>query len=375
MNKTFVKASGRGCGGASRHNLFSLLTRSAGALSLCAALVGCGRGSDDATAAEAAACVLEVNGVSYSAADIAREQAFREALVRICRPKADVRKASGRIAEGLTNELVTSTLFLTAAQGRGIRGDESVTNAVLEKYRRTFARGKVRTLENLEAQLAVEGLVDVYTNNLAREIAREAYVASVHGDELSVTEKDVDDFLRRIKNYNAMVAATNALAYAKATNVWMRAKAGEDFAALADAESEDDDRQPGGELGECEKVDFADDPGYWEKVSALKEGEVSEVLTTDIGIEVVKALTGLAPSESTGEPAMKLARVYFRRAMSHPNWTREETRTDLEGEFRKNVMSASFLEVVSNATVVVNGERLDLAPKSDLAQDQKDGGE
>ena len=348
-----VKAKARDCGGSFHHNLFFFSMHKLCILAFALVLVGCGEDKGQTRNCES---ILEVNGVSYSQQDLARELAFREALVRICRPKTNLEKARPYIARGLTNEIIAATLFLTAAQRDSIQEPESITNRVLSKYRKTFVRGKGKTLADFENLLAEEDIIDIYTNNLRREIAREAYLEAVHSNDLRVTESDIDNFLHRISNYNAMVAETNRLAYAKATNLWTRIKTGEDFASLADKESEDPDRQPGGELGECEKIDFELNPGYWETVSKLKAGEVSGVLTTDVGIEIVKALTTLAPSEDTGAPALKLSRIYIRRAMSHPEWSREETKQELETEFRKEVLKTAFSEVLSNATIIVNGE-------------------
>ena len=363
-----VKVGIRDCGDVNRRNLFPLILAFVGVFGF---LLFCGCKDEDKGTRDESDGALGINGIQYSANDLTRELAFREELVRLTRPKADLDKVRPRIARSLTNEIVSSTLFLSAAENRGILADEAVTNAVLRKFQKAFVRGNIKSLADLEKQLSLANLADVYTNNLTRELAREAYLSVVHGDDLRVPEEDVDKFLQRIEDYNAMASATNALAYAKATNLWMRIKAGEDFATLADKESEDQERQPGGELGECEKIDFELNPGYWEKVSVLKAGEVSEVLTTDVGIEIVKALTDLAPSENTGEPALKLARIYFRRAMTHPEWTREETRLELEAGYREEVIQDSFLEVSSNATIIVNGKKLEKTARPSNIKDAK----
>ena len=336
-------------------------------------LLGCERPSDSvAVAKKDGTIALDVNGVQFYRKDLEREIDFREALVRICRPQVDATNARVRIEKGITNSLIQVMLFKTAADARGIQASDAITNAVLEQYQKTFLRGsKVKSLAELEKGLSDRGLIDVYTNNLARDVAQKAYFEVVHGKDLIFEEKDVDNFMQRIKDYNAMVAATNALAYAKATNLWMRIKAGADFAALADKESEDPDREKGGALGECEKVDFDHDPGYWEKVSRLKKGEVSDVITTDVGIEIVKALSSLAPSENTGDPALQLARIYIRRAMSHPNWTREETRVEMENEYREDAIRMTYEEITSNAVVRVNGKEVPVSKKKKAPETEK----
>ena len=328
------------------------------------ALCGCEKAHEDSHVQDTVV-PLEVNGVRFTESDLSHEIDFREFLVRTLNPRANITNLHSHIAQQVTNSVVVATLFKTALDARGIQIPEAVSNDVLSKYEKALVRGKIKSLADFESLLATNKLIDAYTNVLSGEMAQNAYLEAVHGAEMRVEERDIDYFLKRIENYNKMVAATNALAYAKATNLWMRIKAGEDFAALADKESEDPDREKGGVLGECEEVDFSYNPGYWEKVSLLKKGEVSDVITTDVGIEIVKALSSLAPSENTGEPALQLARIYIRRAMSNPEWTREEAKMELEKSFREDAIRASYLEISSNATIIVNGKKLDLTPQED----------
>ena len=299
--------------------------------------------------------VLRVNGVDVTPADLKREVDFRLALVQFRKGKpVDTEKIRARIARNVTNEVIAGLLYQTYPLERNAAVQAAVEKDLAARYRRTFVPRR-KTFEDFEDYLKKGALWDVYTNNFAREAAREMYYAQVHGDDLKVTDADIDRVMARIAAFNATAAATNALAYAKATNVWRQINAGADFAKLADATSEDADRQPGGALGLCEEIDFEGVPGYWAAVSALKTGEISDVLTTDVGIEIVKALTDLAPSVDTGEPARELARIYIRRAMTIPPSTREEETTELAQYRRTQIARRSFREVVSNATIVVNG--------------------
>lgn len=359
---TSDRANASGCGNSRCRNRLAFWTKGAAVCLLAASLTaGCRDGTRDAPPA------IDVDGRALTGGEVEREIAFRLALVRFRKPKmADTAlgKARRRIAASVTNELISGLLFQSAAARHGVCADEAVTNAVLARYRRTFAPGR-DGLAKLERRLAQDGLAGVFTNCLARDLAREAYLAAFHGDELDVREKDVDALLERIRRFNETAAATNALAHAKATNLWRRVQSGADFAKLADAESEDPDREPGGEIGECEKVDFEGIPGYWDAVSKLGAGEVSPVLRTDVALELVKALTPLAPSENTGEPARRLARIYIRLPAFHPEWTRDDARKELARETRQDVLRKAFSEVSAGAAVRVNGEPLDFGRTSD----------
>lgn len=189
--------------------------------------------------------VIEVNGISLTKEAVDREIACRLALVVSCRPRvqgAKLERVKHRIEASVTNEIVSGLLFLTAAKQRGISADEAVTNQVLLRYKRTFA-SQEKDFGTLTDKLAKDGLATIFTNCVERDIAREAYLGAVHGEELRLSEKDVDALLDRIRTFNATANATNTLAYAKATNLWQRIQSGEDFAALADAESEDPEKK------------------------------------------------------------------------------------------------------------------------------------
>ena len=369
MNLSLARANKQSSGGFS-HRYFRIsqvgLALSLASLTL---FVGCHKNQDSSLTAQRTAAI-EVNGVCLSPADIDREIDFRQELVRFRKPKQNLEKTRLRITSVVTNEIVTGLLFQTLADACGIQATATVTNDVLGRYRKTFARGR-KTLKDLEVHLSETGLADVYTNNLVREIAREAYLSDKYGAELKVSEKDVDALLARIRRFNEVAAATNALAYAKATNLWLQISAGADFAALADKESEDLDRLPGGEIGECEKTDFENSPGYWDAVSALMTGEVSAILTTDVGLEIVKALTPLKQSDNTGSPSRKLARIYIRRPLFHPEWSRETARSELEQNARQAVLAKAFDAARSNATVFINGNRLNLPSKKEKTENKR----
>lgn len=104
-------------------------------------------------------------------------------------------------------------------------------------------------------------------------------------------------------------------------------------------------------------MDFSGIPGYWDAVSKLKTGETSSILRTDVGLEIVKALSPIAPSENTEMPSRRLARIYVRLPMFHPEWTRDDARRELEKENRKEALKKAFAEIWAESKVFVNGEQ------------------
>ena len=73
---------------------------------------------------------------------------------------------------------------------------------------------------------------------------------------------------------------------AKAAEVLKRAKAGEDFAALAKANSEDGSASQGGDLGPFPRGRMV--PEFDKVAFSLKPGEISDVVTTEFGYHIIK---------------------------------------------------------------------------------------
>ena len=65
-----------------------------------------------------------------------------------------------------------------------------------------------------------------------------------------------------------------------------RAKAGEDFAALAKENSQDGSASQGGDLGFFPRGRMV--PAFDQAAFALKPGEISEVVTTEFGYHIIK---------------------------------------------------------------------------------------
>ena len=80
--------------------------------------------------------------------------------------------------------------------------------------------------------------------------------------------------------------ATKKAARAKIDGILKRAKAGEDFAALAKANSADGSAAQGGDLGFFARGRMV--PAFDQAAFAMKPGEISDVVTTEFGYHIIK---------------------------------------------------------------------------------------
>ena len=134
----------------------------------------------------------------------------------------------------------------------------------------------------------------------------------------AVEKPDVDAIVKRVKDYNKIAIATNALIWAKATNIWNRIKAGENFAVLADEFSEDEGQVAGGDWGTFRYGDLANDNGLDKTVAAMHVGEVSAPIEADNGLNILllkDVVNGdgesIGNGARDGDVRYELSRIFF----------------------------------------------------------------
>jgi len=116
-----------------------------------------------------------------------------------------------------------------------------------------------------------------------------------------------------------LIAGDDAAAEARATEAYQRAKAGEDFAALARELSDDTvSKEDGGDLGEAGRADFVGP--FADAVWAMEPGEIRGPVRTEFGWHVIK-LESASP---------EIVRSF------------EEVRAELEPEFRRSQVEKAF---------------------------------
>jgi peptidyl-prolyl cis-trans isomerase C len=170
-------------------------------------------------------------------------------------------------------------------------------------------------------QLAKDGMTpDKVQDMLRRRLVITKYVRSTIVDQIKVTPEDEQKFYadnkERLKHPEQIRAShimrtvkqdakpeERAAQKAKIDEALARAKKGEDFAALAKEYSQDGSAPGGGDLGFFGKGDYPEpfDKAAW----ALKDGQVSDVVTTQFGFHIIKVTAhraeGYVPFEEVKE--------------------------------------------------------------------------
>lgn len=144
---------------------------------------------------------------------------------------------------------------------------------------------------------------------------------------------------------------------AKIESVLKRARAGEDFAALAREFSTDPgSREQGGDLGWFGRGVMV--KAFEENAFALKPGEISNVFETQFGFHIIKLEERRAQGESSAGEQVRARHILVpynsrpARAGSPPQSPREEARGAVEEEKRERVLE----EIAARRRVIVPDE-------------------
>lgn len=316
-----------------------------------AILAGCEKGGGEAAKGGAPAApkyeslsgdavVMSVNGAELTKAQIEDEVDYRAALVKIARPKTSdksLERYNAKNRHEAFDEFVSRQLLLGEAKKNGVKVDDAARTSVEGRYRKYFGRS-FRDLKTF-AEKKFEGTAaGAFLKACEEEMEIEAYLRQCHGAEIAVAPEEMAAARQRCVDYNARASATNRYFAALATNVLAKARAGEDFAALAAKYSFDGFEEHDIDV-EHDLSEFAESPELYKAVSSLPVGEISGVLKTKGGHAIVKVLNRIpADGQERDEEAYNLIIIGFPVAVVYPVPETDEILLDLGTQKRSEVV-------------------------------------
>ena len=155
----------------------------------------------------------------------------------------------------------------------------------------------------------------------------------------------VADQMARIKAYNAEMSLTNALVFARATNVWEKLKAGADFKQMAKQFSEvPREAQDGGEWGNLGLQQLEPDEDLVNWAQKLQPGEFSPPIEGDNGLMILRM------DSKKGED-YGLSRIYFRLPMFQDVVSEEELLKLKRQQHERAVLQKELNAIVESVEV------------------------
>ena len=266
--------------------------------------------------------LVKVNGEILTKTDLEQRQimALRQRDPNF-RPAsdADLQKALADVTPGVVVDAVDELLLVQRGRELGYSlGTEQFQN-IIENIKK---ENKLESDEQFQAALKQEGMT---LDDLRKQLERNMLVTRVQQVEvmgkISVTEEEVAKFyeannasfstppqvtLREIlvavpaSDKGINVAADDA-ARAKADDLRKRALAGEPFAQLASESSDSGSKANGGLIGPISRDDLS--PELQKQFAAMKVGEVTPVLRTPRGYQIIKLESSVGAKTRTLDEA------------------------------------------------------------------------
>ena len=285
--------------------------------------------------------LVRVNGVDVTRGQLNRYMDMMVMLLKNRRkntPPEVIAKFRRKKFAAFSNDLYRRALFSTCLAHSNITVTAEAKAAVENDCLKGFGRPK-QTFAELKEAVGKAGFAKEFEENLNFDIRLRAFVTTVCSNRYFVTEDELKKVKDGLAAYNKRAEATNQLTIARAEQILKRAKDGEDFAKLADEFSEDENKKNGGDLGDCDESDFADEKHIWRAISKLNAGSVSDIFETEDGYAIYKVVRHNTPDKSlNGAETSTLSRIFFRRAYLFPKQTDEELRIDVEKEKRESLL-------------------------------------
>lgn len=226
------------------------------------------------------------------------------------------------------DELINSKLILAKAGKLGIDVPfsevEKLVDQALEENKTTLG-GEEAFKQQLEREgLTLDGLKQLYREQYRNRMLVERVLATdIDRSSVQISEDDLRAMYDTRKDklpprpavvhlrtiYFAMESSSSAkdAARAEIDSLYRRVRAGEDFAELARAHSDDPSSKNGGRLGSLKLADLGDKT-FADAAGALGVGEVSQPVLTTHGFHLIK-VTGADSASGTVDLSHILIRV------------------------------------------------------------------
>ncbi len=288
------------------------------------------------------AVIIKIGDVKITKQDYRTYLKMTEALYKNRHPAYPMERlkaAAARHRMAALSEVMSRSLMKVAFGDVKGANKEAFRKDLQDQYVKTFCH-RGQKFSDLRAAMFDEDLGTFFDKCFEEDLRVKSGMFAAHSNELVVTEADMQSAKKRVASYNARAAATNAIIQARMKAVVKKLAAGGDFAKLAKEYTMSKDDGEGGDMGECSLSDFSDESDtYKTAVAQLKTGDVSEVLETATGYDILKAVKYIPKDKSSDSPMWHLQRIQFEKPFFFEEQTDEELRKDLEKEKRDALLA------------------------------------
>lgn len=152
----------------------------------------------------------------------------------------------------------------------------------------------------------------------------------------NVTPEVIAAELRKIDDFNIRMTATNALIFARATNVWNRLCSGEDFRQVAATCSDiKEERKDKGEWAKLDWQQMAGDAELIKYARKLNPGEFSPPIEADNGLMILRV-------DKKDEKECSMSRIFFQLYMLCAVPTKDALEARIKEDYAKRLFREKY---------------------------------
>lgn len=293
----------------SKHLVFSVMLAASLAVSPISGALAAEKKAAPAKAAENGKAlpnpVARVNNVPIAAADLQKAIKAFKSSPQGAQVPADKEK---EVQQFLLNQLISGELMYQIAKTTELKDREARVDENLGKLKSRFTKE-----EDFQKALKEQGITEKELRELVRRnVVIDAYIEKTIVPKQTVTEADAKAFYdknpetftqpEQVRASHILISvdpkATDAdkkKARAKIDALLKQARAGIDFAKLAQESSSCPSSKQGGDLGYFGKGQMV--KPFEDTAFAMKPGEISDVVETQFGYHIIKLIEKKAPSK------------------------------------------------------------------------------
>ena len=308
-----------------------------------------GEKTDDNKVNTADETLVTVGTASLTRNQVEKMAELRTKMAKLSRPKItsqQLDKVAKRAKKEAVPFFVQSRVYTDYLSSCGVTVDQ----AERDEYKTSMAKSyKMNDFDEIKSGLTDEEFAMLEDQISGLLAVKKAKATILEKAGIQISDGEIDDFIAKVDRMNAIAAATNAVVYAHATNVWQKIASQETtFEEAVEDYSEDESLDEGGEWGRFSLDNLRDEETLVEWLLKLSPGAISPPIESDNGLTIIKLLE----SPTASNPTYRIARIYFRLPLAWEKATREDALEVLTKRAENAAIKSTFEELASKIGIV-----------------------
>ena len=308
---------------------------------------GCDKAPEAGQTFDGDSRIISVNGECLTREMLNRRVEMMIQLQMICRPKstaADLAKLRRQLATSYADLFADDVILKGYMEKNGVVVPEKIAERCRTDALAHCKAAKVKSWTDLRKKLGNHALE--FEDQVAIEMRRTAVFEKwVSENPTNLPPDYAAKKIERIKLHNTKMDLTNAVVYARATNVWQKLVAGADFGDMAaqwsEVKAERDDR---GEWGALDWPQIEPDPLLYKYAKSLEIGKFSPPIEADNTLMILRV-------DKRDEKECTMSRIAFLLPLYWKVPTEAEVLEAVRKDHAKRVCKAKFAELKKAAKI------------------------